>query len=135
MCLGFKDYISLFAIGISTISLFFSLYDKKIKLGAQLFFDGEEHSIEIYNNSNRQVTISFLLIYKAKFKRFSKRQYAYTWYENGDSINFVIPSYGSKNIKFNEIYSLNGFIKNSKGNGVFITLFVSGKKRNTIKLC
>jgi hypothetical protein len=134
MTIETKDYISIAALIISVISLYFSRFDKRINLGARLNFDGDIYTLDIYNNSNRHVTISYIDIFGAKSEKALKRDSATTWYDGSNSPNFVIKSHESTNIEFEGPYELNGFISRNKGNNIYLTLFVSGKRNKTMKI-
>ena len=63
-----KDYISVIAIIISIISFSISIYDRKVKLSAYMVSLGDEYYIDIYNLSNRKVTIPYFELFHSKWR-------------------------------------------------------------------
>lgn len=130
----FKEYISLFAIVISVISLVLTIYDRKIKVVANLSSNYDGYHLEIYNQGSRKITVSYFEIYSAKHKYFSDRTYAETWYNDAHDVKYIILPYEFKKISFDEEYTLDGFIKQSQNKHIYASIYVSGKHAKTIKL-
>lgn len=130
----FNEYISLIAIIISIISFGITIYDKSIKIIGTLSSDLDGDYFDIYNQSNRKITISYFEIYASKSRLFSKRTYADTWYNDNYDEKYVILPYEYKQITFDQEYSLKSFLQRKGNKHVYAAIYISGKYAKTIKL-
>lgn len=140
MSLNISESISFLSMALSVIAFSVSLYDKKIKLDAYLYYDGknsmDNHYLDIYNNSTRKIIITHFEIYRSRFKYLSHKSFAETWYSEGDDSKCTISPFDSSSVIFNEQYDITRFISiaKQKHQGVYISIYVAGKKTKTIKL-
>jgi len=134
MKLDYDNYTSTAAVIISVISLFQSSYQRKIKIDATLELDENGFYVTIYNNSERDILVSNFEIFRSNLKYLSSKKPFKTWYNDGYSTSYLIKKHSKVEIRFQDEYEIDGFIKKALSQNVYITLYVARKKVKTVKI-
>ena len=132
--LGLSDCVSLIAIALSIITFAITIYDRRVKLSATLNGVGDENSIDIYNLSNKKVTIPYFELYRSKCRYFTTKIPANTPFDWSFNSKFVIPPYESISIEFKDENKINNFVAAALPEHIYLRLQIYGKKYKTIRL-
>ncbi|GAA4448981.1 hypothetical protein GCM10023092_02400 [Rurimicrobium arvi] len=129
-----KGWLSIAAIIISLVNLYRSIREKKINVDASVEIGNNTVDLVIYNNSTRKITISYFKIYSSRFRWLTKRNYAHTWYDDGESPKYLIAPHEYISMRFEDEYSIGDKFFFRGKLRTYVTVIVAGRITRTIKL-